>query len=98
MTMRFHVEMTVNLPPDVNPELTARLKADEKTFSQELHDEGTWRHIWRTAWCHANISIFDVEGPTHLHDLLTRLPLFPYITREVRALCRHASSIRANDR
>ncbi len=90
--------MTVNLPPDMDPELASRLKADEKAFSQKLQDEGTWRHIWRVAGRYANVSIFDVDSPAHLHDLLTQLPLFPYMTMEIHALCRHPSSIRDDDR
>jgi muconolactone D-isomerase len=33
-----------------------------------------------------------------LHDTLMTLPLFPYMDIEVRPLCRHASSIHADDR
>ena len=96
--MLFHVEMTVNLPPEMDADKAARLKADEKALSQKLQKEGVWRHIWRVAGQYANVSIFDVESPTHLHDLLMQLPLFPYMTIEVRALCRHPSSVRDDDR
>jgi muconolactone D-isomerase len=96
--MLFHVEMTVNLPPYMGAEHAARLKADEKAMSQKLQEEGIWRHLWRIAGQYANISIFDVESPTQLHDILSQLPLFPYMKLEVRALCRHASSVRDGDR
>ena len=45
--MLFHVEMSVHLPPDMDPEKAARLKADEKAFSQQLQKDGVWRHLWR---------------------------------------------------
>ena len=96
--MLFHVEMTVNLPPEMDADKAARLKADEKALSQKLQKEGVWRHIWRVAGQYANVSIFDVESPAHLHDLLMQLPLFPYMSIEVRALCRHPSSVRDDDR
>ena len=67
-------------------------------MSQRLQQEGTWRHLWRIAGRYANVSIFDVESPQQLHDLLSQLPLFPYMDVEVRALCRHPSSIRDDDR
>ena len=38
--MLFHVEMTVNLPHDMDAERAARLKADEKAMSQKLQEEG----------------------------------------------------------
>ncbi len=96
--MLFHVEMTVNLPADLDGVKAASLKAEEKAVSQRLQQEGIWRHLWRIAGRYANISIFDVESPQHLHDVLSQLPLFPYMEIEVRALCRHPSSIHDDDR
>ncbi len=91
--MLFHVEMTVHLPPDMPSEQAVRLKAEEKTIAQQLQREKVWRHLWRLAGHYANISIFDVESPAHLHQVLSKLPLFPYMTMQVRALCEHPSGI-----
>ncbi|CAN0627746.1 Muconolactone Delta-isomerase 2 [Burkholderia multivorans] len=96
--MLFHVEMTVNLPPDMDSVKAASLKAEEKEMAQRLQREGIWRHLWRIAGRYANVSIFDVDSPQQLHDLLSQLPLFPYMDVEVRALCRHPSSIHDDDR
>jgi len=96
--MLFHVEMTVNLPPDMDATKTAALKAQEKEMAQQLQRDGVWRHLWRIAGRYANVSIFDVESPAHLHDVLSQLPLFPYMSMEVRALCHHASSVHSDDR
>ena len=95
--MLFHVEMDVRLPPDMDPELADRLKATERARSQELQRTGAWRHLWRVAGRYANVSVFDVESPAELHDILSTLPLFPYMDVTVRALCRHPSSIRDDD-
>ncbi|KND61292.1 Muconolactone isomerase [Candidatus Burkholderia verschuerenii] len=67
-------------------------------MSQQLQRDGIWRHLWRIAGRYANISVFDVDSPAHLRDVLSRLPLFPYMQIDVKALCRHASSIREDDR
>lgn len=96
--MLFHVEMIVELPHGMSAERAASLKAEEKEMSQQLQRDGVWRHLWRIAGQYANVSVFDVESPAHLHDVLSRLPLFPFMRVEVRALCRHASSIRDDDR
>ena len=96
--MLFHVKMTVNLPLDIPAERAARLKAEEKALAQRLQQEGKWRHLWRIAGHYANYSVFDVESVQALHDLLMQLPLFPYMAIEVNALCRHPSSIHADDR
>jgi muconolactone D-isomerase len=96
--MLFHVTMTVNLPTDMPVGQADELKAREKAMAHRLQREGTWRHLWRVVGRYANVSVFDVESPQALHDLLTALPLFPYMQIEVRALCRHPSSIHDDDR
>lgn len=96
--MLFQVSMTVMLPVDMDPAHAADLKAREKAMAQGLQDKGVWRHLWRVVGQYANVSIFDVESPQALHDLLTALPLFPYMRIEVAALCRHPSSIHDDDR
>ena len=96
--MLFHVKMDVRIPHDFAPEAAAALKATEKTRSQELQRSGTWRHLWRIAGQYSNISIFDVSGPQELHDILSTLPLFPFMEIAVSPLCRHPSSIREDDK
>ncbi|AMP12442.1 muconolactone Delta-isomerase [Collimonas pratensis] len=96
--MLFKVRMTVKLPPDMPKSTADELKKKERELAQELQRSGKWRHLWRVVGQYANISIFDVDSSTELHDLLTSLPLFPYMQIEVEALCRHPSAIHADDR
>ncbi|GAA1200963.1 muconolactone Delta-isomerase [Prauserella alba] len=91
--MLFHVEMQVNLPPDMDPEKAAAIKADEKAMAQELQRAGTWRHLWRVVGHYSNVSIFDVPSGDELHDILSNLPLFPYMDIQVKALTQHPSAI-----
>ncbi len=96
--MLFMVEMDVAIPPDFDADEAARLKAAEKARFQELQTAGTWRHIWRVVGRYANVSVFDVESNSHLHDLLMGLPLYPFMAIRVTALCRHPSSLHEDDR
>ncbi|MEW6627541.1 MAG: muconolactone Delta-isomerase [Pseudomonadota bacterium] len=95
--MLFQVEMDVNVTPDTDMAVFEERKAKEKAYSQELQRSGKWRHIWRIAGQYKNVSIFDVESNTELHDLLMGLPLYPYMDLRVTPLCRHPSSIRDDD-
>ncbi|WP_250536476.1 muconolactone Delta-isomerase [Caballeronia sp. AZ10_KS36] len=95
--MLFHVRMDVKLPLDMPAEIANEIKAREKAYSQDLQRSGKWRHIWRLAGEYANFSIFDVQSNAELHDILTALPLFPYMSIAVTPLCRHPSSIRDDD-
>ena len=96
--MLFKVEMDVNVPLDYDPAKFEALKAAEKARFQELQTAGTWRHIWRVVGQYANVSIFDVQSNTELHDILMSLPLYPFMDVRITALCRHPSSTHEDDR
>jgi len=95
--MLFHVQMDVNLPYDLPKAEADELKKVEKSRSQDLQASGKWRHLWRIAGNYSNISIFDVESVQELHDIISTLPLFPFMEIAVTPLCRHPSSIRDDD-
>ena len=96
--MLFQVEMDVRIPHDFPAEKAEALKQAERARAQDLQSAGVWRHLWRVAGRYANVSIFDVSGPQELHDILSSLPLFPFMDIQVTPLCRHPSSIREDDR
>ncbi|MET3859493.1 muconolactone D-isomerase [Dietzia sp. 2505] len=89
----FHVRMDVNIPRDLDPKVREDTVAREKAYSQELQRAGKWRELWRIVGQYSNISIFDVESGDELHELLSGLPLFPYMDIEVMALTRHPSRV-----
>jgi muconolactone D-isomerase len=94
--MLYMVQMQVNLPDTLPKAETDRLKAEEKAYAQTLQHEGKWRHLWRVAGQYANYSVFDVAGNDELHDILTSLPLYPYMSLSVTPLAQHPSAIAAN--
>ena len=96
--MLFKVEMDVNVPQGFDPDRFEQLKALEKERFQELQRAGTWRHIWRVVGHYSNVSIFDVESNAQLHDIVTGLPLYPFMDISVTPLCRHPSSLHDDDR
>lgn len=48
---------------------------------------------WRIVGVHSSISIFDVGSNDDLQDLLSGLPLFPYMVSQVRPLATRPSDI-----
>lgn len=91
--MLFKVEMTVNIPSSLPAAQADQIKAKEKAYSQQLQREGKWLHIWRVVGQYANVSLFEVKDNQELHEILTGLPLFPYMDIIVQPLCEHPSSI-----
>jgi muconolactone D-isomerase len=91
--MLFHVVMNVRLPHGFDSEKLKQLQTEEHERAEELQLQGKWLHLWRVAGKYANISVFDVENPAEFHDILSSLPLYPYMEIEVTALCHHPGSI-----
>jgi muconolactone D-isomerase len=83
----FHVSMTVRIPHDLDPERLKRLTAQEHERADELVRQSKWVHAWRVAGKWANVSIFEVASPAELHEILSSLPLYPFMEIEVAALC-----------
>lgn len=91
--MIFQVQITVRVPHDADKDAIRSLSETEIELARTLQREGKWLHIWRIAGKWANTSIFNVDDADELHDILSSLPLFPYMEIEVIALSRHPASI-----
>lgn len=91
--MLFLVRMDVHLPADMPAEAMDDIKAREKTYSQALQHDGRWKQIWRVVGQYANYSLFDVRDNDELHNIISGLPLFPYMTIQVIPLATHPSAI-----
>jgi muconolactone D-isomerase len=94
--MLFHVNMNVRIPYDADPEHIKQLNAQEHERAKGLQEQGKWLHLWRVAGKFSNISVFDVESPAELHEILNSLPLYTFMDVEVTALCRHPGSLESS--
>jgi muconolactone D-isomerase len=91
--MLFHIAISVRVPHDVDPNRIKQLGVEEHERAADLQRQGKWLHLWRVAGKWANVSIFKVESPAELHEILESLPLHPYMDVDVTALCRHPGSL-----
>jgi muconolactone D-isomerase len=91
--MLYLVRMDVSIPRDLPLEQVDEIKAREKAYSQDLQRNGRWLHLWRVVGEYANYSVFDVASNDELHQLLSGLPLFPYMRIQVTSLAAHPSAI-----
>ena len=91
--MLFLVRMDVNIPHTLPAAQAEEIKAREKAYAQGLQRDGRWKHLWRVVGEYANYSVFDVGSNDELHQLLSQLPLFPYMTLHVTPLAQHPSAI-----
>ncbi len=91
--MQFLVRMDVRLPHDMDAAADDDIRAREKERAAEIQRSGKWPQLWRVVGRYANVSVFDVDSGDELHELLSSLPLFPYMDIEVTALTRHPSKV-----
>jgi muconolactone D-isomerase len=91
--MLFQVEINIVIPHTADKAAIQKLSAEETEKAKDLQRAGKWKHIWRVAGKWANLSIFDVESTEELHEILTSLPLFPYMAITTTALCKHPAAI-----
>lgn len=91
--MLFQVQITIKIPQGVDKVEVEKLSAAEIEQVKQLQRDGRWLHIWRVAGKWANISILDLQGPDELHQIISSLPLFPYMEVDVIPLSRHPAAL-----
>jgi muconolactone D-isomerase len=91
--MLYHVRMDVRPPSGTDPAVFDRLKAEERARALDLQRQGIWVHLWRITGQYSNFSVFDVADHDALHDVLSTLPLFPFMEVSVTPLARHPSAL-----
>jgi muconolactone D-isomerase len=89
----FHITMDVNIPHDLDPDVRADLLRREGEYSGGLQRSGAWKELWRVVGRYSNISIIEADSNDHLHEILSGLPLYPYMDIRVTALARHPNRI-----
>lgn len=91
--MLYMVRMDVNFPTTMAAAEAEAIKAREKAYAQDLQRQGKWLHLWRVVGEYANFSVFDAENHDELHQMLSGLPMFPYMKLHVTPLAKHPSAI-----
>lgn len=91
--MLFLVQMKVYPPTHLSQDEFVRIKEEEKQRALEIQRQGKWPHLWRVTGKYSNVSVFDVESNQELHDLLTSLPLFPFMDVDITPMNAHPSAL-----
>ncbi len=88
--MEYLARIEQHLSPDIDPERLAAVKAAEGVRGAELVAAGKLRRIWRIPGRRAVMALYRVDGPEELHEVLSSLPLFPWMDIEITPLGAHA--------
>jgi muconolactone D-isomerase len=85
----FLVEIEIEWPPSMTEDERTALLAAEAERGRELRNAGSIVHIWRIPGRRANVGLWQAADATELHELLSSLPVFPWMNIHVRALADH---------
>jgi muconolactone D-isomerase len=87
--MEFLTRAVIRVPRSTPSEAVQDLIRAEAAVGHELRRQGHLLRIWRLPGAWANVTLWEARDATELHDLLTRLPLHPYMKIRVTPLAVH---------
>lgn len=87
--MEFLVEISNGWPADGDPARAKELAAAESKRAAELAKDGVLRKLWRIPGTRQNVGLWEAADATALHQALSSLPFFPWLTITVRPLAAH---------
>ncbi len=87
--VEFLVRAENRLPVDTADHERARLKTGERARADELRAAGVLKRLWRVPGRNATIGLYETDDATHLHDVLSSLPMFPWMDITVEAVATH---------
>jgi muconolactone D-isomerase len=87
--LKFLVEIEVRLPATLPEAERAELLGAELERGRELIEAGVIAAIWRVPGALRNVGVWEAADATELHEHVSSLPLFPWLTAEVTALAEH---------
>lgn len=87
--MEFLVRAENRLPPETPEVERGRLKKGERARADELRAAGNLKRLWRVPGRNATIGLYECVDATELHDVLSSLPMFPWMDITVEAVATH---------
>lgn len=91
--MLFLVKIEVSYPPDLPQSVRDHLRQQENARAHAHIESGRLKRIWRIVGTTANFGIWNADSLEQLHEMLTSLPLFPYVKMDVTPLIDHPVTI-----
>lgn len=92
--MKYLCRIEFEFPRDMGGEEIAAYRARETVYVHDLQRSGAMESLFRVVGENANYSILDVESNDRLHEILTGLPMYPFMTISTTALATHPNSLR----
>ncbi|MFT5180666.1 MAG: muconolactone D-isomerase [Alphaproteobacteria bacterium] len=90
--MLLMVQITVELPGDMDPAKVKNIGEAEASRAIELIQAGNLRKIWRVVGARANFSIWETDTLEEFHAAISSLPMHPYMNVQVTPIIEHPAT------
>jgi len=87
--MEFLVNINITWPMDMDPQVKEEIILDEQKHAGNLAAQGNLIRMWRVPGRRENWGLWRANDATHLHDIISSLPVFPYMNVQVTPLAIH---------
>lgn len=87
--MEFLVHIKISWPKGMDPTEKERVIMEERDYAASLADRGVLVRMWRIPGRQENYGIWNAADATQLHEIISSLPVFPYMAVTVEPLAIH---------
>ncbi|EYT54725.1 muconolactone delta-isomerase [Leucobacter sp. UCD-THU] len=84
------VNIQITWPRDLPEDVIERLSVEERKMAAVRAAEGHLVRMWRVPGRRENWGLWRAANATQLHDILSALPVWPYMAVTVHPLAQHA--------
>lgn len=87
------MEFLVRQSPRTPEDRRQQVRTAERARATELRELGILVRLWRVPGSPDSIALYCVADATQLHDVLSSLPAFPWMTTTVEPLATHPQEV-----
>lgn len=84
------VNIRIEWPRDLSNDAIERLSQEERAMAARRASEGHLVRMWRVPGRRENWGLWRAADATELHEILSALPVWPYMQVTVHPLAKHA--------
>jgi len=84
------VNIQIEWPRDLSEDVIERLSVEERAMAATRAAEGHLVRMWRVPGRRENWGLWRASDATQLHEILSALPVWPYMNVTVHPLAKHA--------
>lgn len=85
----FLVNIKIEWPRDLPEETVQRLSVEEREMAAQRAKEGHLVRMWRVPGRRENWGLWRAADATELHDIISALPVWPYMNVTVHPVAKH---------